>query len=88
MTKHKIRDDLQLQAVRFREETQREELQFVLAEARRRARLTQADVARAAGMSVRTVSRIEHGDPNVAIKFYLLVTAALGLRVELEKSDD
>lgn len=55
-----------------------------LRDARRRARLTQAQLADLAGMPRQKLIQLEQGKPGVAIGAYAAVVAALGLEVALE----
>lgn len=55
-----------------------------LRDARRRARLTQAQLADLAGMPRQKLIQLEQGKPGVAVGAYAAVVAALGLEVNLE----
>lgn len=54
--------------------------------ARKRHRLTQADLAGLSGTGLRFVSELERGKPTVALNKVLAVLATLGLRLQIESS--
>ena len=54
--------------------------------ARKRHRMTQAELAGLSGTGLRFVSELERGKPTVALNKVLVVLATLGLRVHIEAS--
>jgi len=54
--------------------------------ARKRHRMTQAELAGLSGTGLRFVSELERGKPTVALNKVLVVLATLGLRVQIEAS--
>lgn len=56
---------------------------IVIAEARKRKHLTQADLAKIVGMPQSQLARIESGNHNVTLRNLYRVTHALGLKVKI-----
>jgi len=65
-----------------------EELGITIRETRKRDRLTQAELAFAAGVGIRFVSELEAGKPTAQIGKIMQVLAALGGRLALRWNDD
>ena len=55
---------------------------------RKAKRMTIADVAGRIGVSVPTVSKLEHGDPSVSLETYLRYGELLGLSPDIKKATD
>ena len=54
---------------------------------KKRQKLTQGDLAKMAGVSVRTVASIEAGSMSVAAGSYVLLLFTLGLSVVVERTE-
>jgi y4mF family transcriptional regulator len=52
---------------------------------RRRQRLDQRTLAMVANVAVRSVHRVEHGEPTVRLDVLLRILAALGLRLDVHR---
>jgi len=65
-----------------------EELGITIRETRKKDRLTQAELAFAAGVGIRFVSELEAGKPTAQIGKIMQVLAALGGRLALRWNDD
>lgn len=57
-------------------------------EERRRQGMDQRTLAMVANVGVRSVHRVEHGEPTVRLDVLLRILAALGLRLDVRGRDD
>jgi y4mF family transcriptional regulator len=57
-------------------------------EERRRQGMDQRTLALVANVGVRSVHRVEHGEPTVRLDVLTRILAALGLRLEVRRQDE